>query len=97
MPVEEVLTYPLKLFCRHICDLPTTFFFKFFHSGIIVVKIVLQTTSEEKVARIKIGGTCWPNTTTDNSVSEDIKQNLHRYAEVGQNNETLQTLFTYLY
>jgi hypothetical protein len=54
--------------------------------GVNGVNFVLQTTPEEKNLRIKIGWTCWPNTTADNSVPEDIGQSLHRHTcSVGTN------------
>jgi hypothetical protein len=40
---------------------------------------LLQTTPEEKIRRINIGWTCWPNTTADNSLLEHIGQSLHRH------------------
>jgi hypothetical protein len=59
------LIYSWKLFCGNI-------FFFFFRSGVTVVNFALQTIPEEKVRRIKMGRTCWPNTTADNSVPEDV-------------------------
>jgi hypothetical protein len=48
-PVEEVLIYPLKLFCRNICNFPTNIFFYVFLLGVTVVNVVLQTTPEERI------------------------------------------------
>jgi hypothetical protein len=52
---EEVLIYPLKLFCRNICNFSINIFFQFFCSGVTVVFFVLQTTPEEKTTRIRSG------------------------------------------
>jgi hypothetical protein len=52
---EEVLIYPLKLFCKNICNFLMNIFQFLFHSGVTVANFVLQTTSEEKIPRIKIG------------------------------------------
>jgi hypothetical protein len=42
-------------------------------------KLCPSNNPRRKITRINIGWICWPNTTTDNSVSEDIGQSLHRY------------------
>jgi hypothetical protein len=48
-PAEGVLIYPLKLFCRNICNFPMNIFFNSsLRSVVTVVDLVLQTTSEEK-------------------------------------------------
>jgi hypothetical protein len=51
----------------------------FFLSGLTVVNFLLQTTPEEKIARINIGKSCCPNTTADNFASKDTGQSQHRY------------------
>jgi hypothetical protein len=42
-------------------------------------KLCSLKNPRRKITRIKIGFTCWPNTTADNSVLEDIGQRLHRH------------------
>jgi hypothetical protein len=49
-------------------------FFMFFLSGLTVANFVLQTTPEEKMARINTGKSCCPNT----SAPKDTGQSLHR-------------------
>jgi hypothetical protein len=51
-PAEEILTYPLKLFCVNIYNFLTNIFFP---SGVTVVNFDLRTTAEEKIPRIIIG------------------------------------------
>jgi hypothetical protein len=54
-PMEDILIYHLKLFCRNICNFPTNvFFWLFFCLGVAVVNFVLQTTPDEEITRIKI-------------------------------------------
>jgi hypothetical protein len=64
-PAGEIVNYLLKMLCTNIWNLLTNVFFQFFRSMVTAVKFVLQTTPEEKIRRIKIGWTCWPNITAD--------------------------------
>jgi hypothetical protein len=43
-------------------------------------KLCLLTTPEKKM--INTGRMCWPNTTADNSVPEDIGQSLHTHTSI---------------
>jgi hypothetical protein len=52
---EEVLLYPLKLFCTNIFNFPINIFFSFFSLGVPVVSFVLHRSTDEKITRIKIG------------------------------------------
>jgi hypothetical protein len=73
------LIYPLKLICRnlqfpHECFLLILILFRGY-----CCKLCPSNSQEEKIKRIKIRWTCWPNITADNSVTKDIGQSLLRY------------------
>lgn len=68
-----------KIFCRNIFSFSTDIFFQSFCSGVTCVNFVLQMTPEERLTRTEIRWTWWPNSTIDNCVLKNIRQNLHRH------------------
>jgi hypothetical protein len=81
-PTHRHSMHRWKMFCRNICSFSVNIFFQFSCLWFTVERSSFKQPQKKKIARIKIGWLCWPNTTADNSVPEDLRQSLHRHCAV---------------
>jgi hypothetical protein len=77
-PAQVILIYTFTLSCRNIYNFPTNIFLVLPFGGYCYTCCPSKKPLKKK-SRIKVGWTCWPNTTTDNSVPEDNGQSLQRH------------------
>jgi hypothetical protein len=74
LPLKAVLRKYLQFTYKYFLLLPP-------FTGVTFVNFCFLNNPGEKITRIKIRQTCWPNTTADDYVPENIRQSLQMYVQ----------------